>query len=238
MSNNPSTKFESKPKVIFFDMDGVLFNSMFYHAKVWKEVFEAHDIHIDDKEPFLHEGATACQFAKYIFLKYQGINISKDQAENIKNEKHEKMANSENIEVINGMPDFVRHVYEEGVECWVVTGSGQKSLLNRLQSEFAPALSSTHMITANDVTKGKPSPEPYLKALAKSGYDRKEALVIENAPLGIQSAKDAGIFTIGINTGPLDSKMLLESGADLVFENAEELTEKWNEVLSNFANTY
>lgn len=235
---NMPTQSGKKLKAIFFDMDGVLFNSMYTHAKVWKEVFEGYGIHITDQEPFLNEGATACQFAQHIFQKYRGIEISHEEAEKVKNIKHSMMSDSKEIGVVDQMPNFVREVHANGVECWVVTGSGQKTLLDRLLSEYAPALSSEQMITANDVKIGKPAPEPYLKALHKSGFTAEETIVIENAPMGIQSAKSAGIFTVAINTGPLDAKLLEESGADMVFDNAIELREKWNEVLIKFANNH
>jgi beta-phosphoglucomutase-like phosphatase (HAD superfamily) len=48
-------------------------------------------------------------------------------------------------------------------------------------------------------------------------------VVIENAPLGIQSAKAAGIFTVAINTGILDDGILWESGADLLFKDWKDL---------------
>ena len=50
------------------------------------------------------------------------------------------------------------------------------------------------MVTAFDVKYGKPNPEPYLMALKKGGFKPNEALVIENAPLGVQAGVAAGIF--------------------------------------------
>ena len=54
--------------------------------------------------------------------------------------------------------------------------------------------------------------------------------VITNAPLGVESATTAGIFTIGVNTGPLDPKILSDSGANLVLNSMEELYEKWEKL--------
>jgi beta-phosphoglucomutase-like phosphatase (HAD superfamily) len=47
--------------------------------------------------------------------------------------------------------------------------------------------------------------------------------VIENAPLGIQSAKAAGIYTVAVNTGILDDRVLWDSGADIVINDLKEL---------------
>jgi beta-phosphoglucomutase len=82
-----------------------------------------------------------------------------------------------------------------------------------------------------DVKNGKPNPEPYLKALEKSGFDISEAIVVENAPMGVLSAKAAGLFTIAINTGPIDLLVLTEAGADLVFSGCEELIKMWPSII-------
>ncbi len=82
------------------------------------------------------------------------------------------------------------------------------------------------MVTAFDVKKGKPDPEPYLMALGKGGLKANEAVVIENAPLGVKSAHRAGIFTVGVNTGILEDEELSGNGADVVYHNMLELLEE------------
>ena len=72
------------------------------------------------------------------------------------------------------------------------------------------------MVTGFDVKRGKPDPEPYLMGLQKAGIKAEEAVVVENAPLGVESAHRAGIFTIAANTGPLEDSLLKEAGADIV----------------------
>ena len=69
----------------------------------------------------------------------------------------------------------------------VVTGSGQLSLLDKLNHYFPGIFQRELMVTAFDVKYGKPNPEPYLMALQKAGIQANEAVVIENAPLGGQS---------------------------------------------------
>lgn len=84
------------------------------------------------------------------------------------------------------------------------------------------------MVTAFDVKYGKPHPEPYLMALKKGGLNADEAVVIENAPLGVEAGHKAGIFTIAVNTGPLDGQVLLDAGADLLFPSMQALSEAWD----------
>lgn len=88
------------------------------------------------------------------------------------------------------------------------------------------------MVTAFDVKFGKPNPEPYLMALQKAGINANEAVVVENAPLGVQAGVGAGIFTIAVNTGPLPDSALLNEGANVLFGSMQELSDKW-EIISN-----
>ena len=83
------------------------------------------------------------------------------------------------------------------------------------------------MVTAFDVTEGKPSPEPYLTGLKKGRLQPNEGIVVENAPLGVQAASSAGIFTLAVNTGPLPNRILWDSGANVLFRSMVELSEQW-----------
>ena len=88
------------------------------------------------------------------------------------------------------------------------------------------------MVTAYDVKFGKPNPEPYLMGLKKVGIAPNEAVVVENAPLGVKAGVAAGIFTIAVNTGPLPDNALLDKGANLLFNSMQELADNWT-VLRN-----
>lgn len=104
-----------------------------------------------------------------------------------------------------------------GAQIWIVTGSGQKSLFDNIDSHFPGIFTRERMITAFDVSHGKPNPEPYLKAWERSGLPKEECCVIENAPLGIRAGKAAGLYSIAVNTGPLADDLLRREGADQVF---------------------
>jgi len=214
-------------KGIFFDMDGVLFNSMPLHANAWLQVFEENGFPIPEFEPYLNEGSTALYTVKKMYKKYRDQDITEEFAEKFKNRKHALMNSLPDPETMTGMPEFLKSITDDGIECWVVTGSAQDNLIGRLDNEFQGSLNRDRMVTALDVKNGKPDPEPYLKALEKSGFDISEAIVVENAPMGVLSAKAARIFTIAINTGPIDPMVLKEAGADLVFSGCDELIENW-----------
>jgi HAD superfamily hydrolase (TIGR01509 family) len=124
---------------------------------------------------------------------------------------------------IPGVAEVLLHVESCGDQIWVVTGSGMRSLLDNLNTVLPPVFSHERMITAFDVVKGKPDPEPYLKAWERSGLSKEQCVVIENAPLGVRSGKAAGLKVYAVNTGVLSCEDLWLAGADNVFDSMQEL---------------
>lgn len=96
-----------------------------------------------------------------------------------------------------------------------------RTLLDSLNTVFPAIFQRDRMITAFDVTHGKPDPEPYLKAWERSGLPKEQCVVIENAPLGIRSGKAAGLTVYAVNTGILTRDDLAQ--ADQVFGSMAEL---------------
>ena len=81
--------------------------------------------------------------------------------------------------------------------------------------------------------RGKPNPDPYLMGLEKAGHlQPSEAMVVENAPLGVRAGVAAGIYTIAVNTGPLADQVLLDAGASILFPTMKDLSNSWKELLS------
>ena len=112
----------------------------------------------------------------------------------------------------------------------LVTGSAQVKLLESLEQHYPGFFSEELMVTGFDVKRGKPDPEPYLMGLEKAGVKAEEAIVVENAPLGVESAKGAGIFTIAANTGPLEDEILKKAGADIVVSGLKEVADLLREL--------
>ena len=215
------------PKAFFFDMDGTLFNSMPVHAVAWKETMRKHGLEFDEQATYINEGRTGEDVISEAF-NMKGEQASLEEIKAIYHEKTEAFRRMcpNGAEPVEGVPELLALLQSRGVECWIVTGSGQQSLLNQLNRSFPGVFTRERMITALDVTHGKPDPEPYLKAWERSGYSKDECCVVENAPLGVRSGKAAGLFTIAVNTGPLPDELLAAEGADLIFPNMHELIRK------------
>lgn len=99
---------------------------------------------------------------------------------------------------------------------------------------FPGLFNEQHIVTSFNVKRGKPYPDPYLLALERGGFTPREAIVVENAPLGVKAGVAAGMFTIAANTGPLNNKVLIEAGADLVFPSVQALCDEWDNLIDTF----
>ena len=217
-------------KAVLFDMDGVLFNSMPYHADAWHTVMERHGLHLSREEAFLHEGRTGAATINLVYRRQYGCDADPQLIERIYAEKSAEFARHPEPDVMPGAAELLQQVKAEGLTPVLVTGSGQHSLLDRLEHHFPGIFDPAHMVTAFDVKYGKPHPEPYLMGLAKAGVQPHEAIVVENAPIGVQAGVAAGIFTIAVNTGPLDGQVLLDAGAHLLLPSMLALYEQWDEL--------
>ena len=212
-------------KAYFFDMDGVLFDSMPRHAIAWEEVMKIHGLPFTAYDCYVNEGRTGESVIREAFLKALGRDATQEEVKTIYAEKsayyHQLLQTT--TPTIPGVADVLQFVKEQGHQIWVVTGSGMRTLLDSLNEVFPAIFQQDQMITAFDVTQGKPHPEPYLKAWERSGLPKEQCLVIENAPLGVRSGKAAGLTVYAVNTGILKREDLLQAGADIIFDSMHEL---------------
>lgn len=218
-------------KAVLFDMDGVLFDSMPHHANSWHMIMEERGLHLSKEEAYLHEGRTGSGTINIICQRQYGRNATEKEIQEIYKAKTEAFNTLPEAERMNGAWEVLNKVKNDGLFSMVVTGSGQATLLNRLNDNFPNIFNLELMVTAFDVKFGKPHPEPYLMALSKGNLKANEAIVVENAPLGVQAASAAGIFTVAVNTGPLDDKVLLNAGADILFPSMQAFCDSWEELL-------
>lgn len=218
-------------KSVLFDMDGVLFDSMPHHAEAWHKTMQAHGLDLSREEAYLHEGRTGAGTINIVCRRQWGRHATPEEIERIYQEKSVEFNKYPEAKRMPGTWELLQKLKAGGLIPMVVTGSGQRSLLDRLEHNFPGMFRRELMVTAFDVKHGKPDPEPYLMALEKGNLRPGEAVVIENAPLGVEAAHKAGIFTIAVNTGPLDGQVLLDAGADLLFPSMQALCDAWEGLL-------
>ncbi|MDR2499078.1 MAG: HAD-IA family hydrolase [Tannerellaceae bacterium] len=210
-------------KAVLFDMDGVLYDSMPAHIRAWSEVASRHNLLHNPHNFYLWEGRTGDSTINILFQDTYRRDASPEQLRSLYAEKAELFNRYNDGRIMSGVQEVLKLTRSLGLDLLIVTGSGQHSLLDTLEANFPGYFTKDKMVTSFDVLIGKPHPEPYLMGLRKAGVEASEAIVVENAPLGVQSAKAAGIFTIAVNTGPLPDEVLLDAGADRLLHNMAEL---------------
>ena len=214
-----------EPKAALFDMDGVLYNSMPNHAIAWQQSMASFGIHMTAHDAYATEGARGIDTIRNMVFQQKGEDITLEQAQEMYDEKTRCFHALPEAPVMPGVIDVMKGMKARGWRIGVVTGSGQRPLINRLLKDFAEFLDEEHIVTAYDVKKGKPAPDPYLMGMKKAGTLPWETIVVENAPLGVKAGTAAQAFTIAVNTGPLPDKTLLQAGADLLFADMKALYE-------------
>ena len=235
-------------KAAMFDMDGVLFDSMKNHAKSWHDTMAHFGMDLPEWEAYMHEGRTGAGTINIVSMRERGHEATEEEIHNIYQYKSELFNLCPKAERMPGAYELLVKVKASGVVPMVVTGSGQKTLLERLNRNFPDIFKRELMVTAFDVKYGKPNPEPYLMGMEKYRNTlslallRNEAgvpcgeiapnhfIVVENAPLGVRAGVAAGVFTIAVNTGPLPDEVLLNQGANLLFHSMREFCDEWEKV--------
>lgn len=219
------------PKAVLFDMDGVLYDSMRFHSRAWYETATKHQLICTPEDFYMYEGRTGESTINELYQRTFKRDATEEEKQTIYKEKADLFNKYNDGNAMTGADDVLAHVKASGLQPLVVTGSGQHSLIDKLNETYPDCFKREKMVTAFDVIYGKPHPEPYLMGLQKAGVKPNEAFVVENAPMGVQAGHAAGIFTIAVNTGPLDDQVLLDAGADLLYPDMTSLANDWNQIM-------
>ncbi|MBR3647726.1 MAG: HAD hydrolase-like protein [Paludibacteraceae bacterium] len=233
-------------KAFFFDMDGVVFDSMPRHAQAWEIVMKKHGLPFTARDCYLQEGRTGHSVIDECFMKVYGRHAEEAEWKQIYKENTEWFFAQGPIGLVPGIKELLYFLKEhpEKPQIYLVTGSAKKTLLDEIEQVLPGVFTRERMVTAFDYQHCKPDPEPYLMAFAKAaqayeashdlsapffgkGYDyaesgilrKEDCCVVENAPLGVRSGKAAGLPAVAVNTGILSDDDLWVEGADQVFPN-------------------
>lgn len=214
----------SEKKVFLFDMDGVLYDSMPNHAVAWQKSMAQFDINMTAADAYATEGSRGIDTIRMMVKEQRGEDITLEEAQRMYDVKTEIFHSMPTAPIFPHVIEVMETLKSHGIQIGVVTGSGQRPLIQRLLDDFGRFLDEDHIVSAYDVERGKPYPDPYLMGLKKAGnLSPAEGVVVENAPLGVKAGVAAGIYTIAINSGPLPDSVLLGEGANILYHNMGEL---------------
>ena len=171
---------------ILFDLDGVLVDSTLAVDREWREWAARKGVDGDAIMAIAH-GVRTIEVIRRV-APHLDAEAEADAIEN-----HEA-GDQTGVTVMPGAVDLLRSIPDGR---WGVVTSGSRLLAtNRMRYCGLPV--PEVLVTSDDVTNGKPHPEPYLKGAEGLGFAPQDCLVIEDAPAGIQSARAGGMKVVGI----------------------------------------
>ena len=200
------------------------------HATAWNLAMQQYGMTLSREEAYMHEGRTGAGTINIVSQRERGYEASEEEIKQIYQTKSDIFNKLPKAERMPGAYEVLQKIKSEGLIPMVVTGSGQLSLLDKLNHNFPDIFKQELMVTAFDGKYGKPNPEPYLMALQKANIQDNEAIVIENAPLGVRAGVAAGIFSIAVNTGPLHEYALQDEVDNLLFQSMPNFNSHCEEV--------
>jgi beta-phosphoglucomutase len=192
-------------KGIIFDMDGVLIDAMPFHAEAMRmAINEEIGYAIDKKIVYLLEGMPGPGLVKEIFKRE---NINKDTgdslAEKISKRKKELFKQIQKSQAIEGAKELIEDLRYCNCLKAVVSGASKKEI-EAILDENIGLKNFNVVIAGDDMEEGKPHPSPFQTALRRMDLKPSEAIVVENAPLGVEAAIRAGIeYIVTLNNTPL-----------------------------------
>jgi sugar-phosphatase len=198
-------------RALLFDMDGVLVDSTPAVARVWTAWANRFGLDPDQVVRQAHGRpsiATIRELLPSANHRAEDQAIEKAEIEDIE----DVIALPGTHELLSGLPDD---------RFAVVTSATRALALVRLRA--AGFAIPKNLITSNDIQRGKPDPEPYLRGAQILGLSPADCIVIEDAPAGIQSGEAAGSSVIALRTTTPDSA-LRAAGADWIVTDCSEIS--------------
>lgn len=197
-------------EALLFDMDGVLINSTPAVARVWRRWAIERGFNPEEVVARAHGRPSLTTVKEY-------LPDADHEAENREVERRE----IEDLEGVAPLPGALELLASLPADRWTIVTSCTRTLAEvRIRAAGLP-LPKT-LVTSNDITNGKPHPDPYLKGASKLGFQPTDCVVIEDVPAGVRSGKAAGARVIAFTT-TVKREVLAAAGADWVRGSCAEI---------------
>jgi beta-phosphoglucomutase len=198
-------------RAILFDLDGVITDTMKFHYEAFRRAFKKAGIDVKPRDVYTNEGMPALEIGEALLEEY-GVYIPDGELKRMVGEKQElfRRLSKGNVRAYEGVPETLAMLREHGLKLALVTGSNSKSVM-KVVEEAGLDKAFDAIVTSDDVKRGKPYPDPYLKGMEMLGAEKAQSVVVENAPLGIKAAKAAGAGYVIAVTTTLPDEYLTEA---------------------------
>ena len=206
-------------QAVLFDLDGVIVDTLHYHFLAWEHMFHELAGHISEHSILLHEGRASREILP-LLLEEAGVTLPEHLRQDFIDRKREYYRSIVNVTEYAGVFDVIGELRARGYRTALVTASALKNMEKSLSPEKRQYFD--FLISGDEVPRAKPAPDPYLAAMKHLNLTADECIVVENAPLGIESAKNAQMKCVAIET-TLGAEYLV--AADRILHNVRDLLE-------------
>lgn len=191
MTNLPQRAF-------IFDMDGTIVDNMAFHTKSWLAFFQRRGRELDADEFFR---ATAGRQGHEIMRTYMGAELTNEEAALLDAEKEDLYRDlyAPHLEAVAGFEQFIGDAQQDDVRLAVATAAPPANIVFTLDG-LDLRRHFDAVVGAADVARGKPNPDVFLLAAERCGVAPEHCIVFEDAPLGVEAARRAGMRAVVLTT--------------------------------------
>jgi len=198
-------------RALLFDMDGVLVDSTAAVARVWSVWASKHGLDPETVVKIAHGRPSISTIRELL-----------PDADHEAEDREVERLEIEDVEGIVALPGAAELLHALPPNRYAIVTSATRPLAE-VRLRAAGLLVPANLVTARDVQRGKPNPDPYLRGARILGVAPAECVVIEDAPSGIRAGKAAGSRVVALRTTASDAE-LQEAGADWIVDDCAELT--------------
>jgi len=214
---------------LIFDLDGVIIDTEPLHAEAKRITFEKYGLSVSENLYAEFRGRSDQDMVESVVREFSGLSqpdssqpASSLSAAEVLNYKHAVFSTlQEKIAPIQGALEFIRSARRHFEQLALTTSATKKNQQFAFE-KFNLQPFFDVVVTAEEITRTKPHPDPYLITTAKLGLNPESCLVIEDSKNGIQSAKDAGCKVVALATS-FRRDQLQDTNADYIVESFSEL---------------
>jgi beta-phosphoglucomutase family hydrolase len=185
-------------RALIFDMDGTIVDNMAFHTQSWITFFERRGRAIDADEFFR---TTAGRQGKEIIRSHMGEQLGDEEVAVLNHEKEAvyRELYAPHLKAVEGFEDLIADARSQGILLAVGTAAPPANVEFTLDGLDLRRHFET-VVGATDVARGKPHPDVFIEAARRCGALPQDCIVFEDAPLGVEAARRAGMRVVVITT--------------------------------------
>jgi HAD superfamily hydrolase (TIGR01509 family) len=212
-------------KSVLWDLDGTLVDSEKYHWLAWRDTMRAEGVDLTHERFLETFGLRNDAIVPQWIPNATAGDI--DRIAVVKEELYRRLVREGGLEPLPGVRDWIERLAGQGWHQAIASSAPRENVDVVLAViELAPSFQA--VVSAEDVTRGKPDPQVFLTAAARLGSSPRDSIVVEDAPAGIEAARRAGMHSIGVrrNGSPLSADIAVASLTDLPPDSFDKLRSK------------